>query len=228
MTHSASVLTAENLGKSYDQGTTRIQVLDQLNLNVTKGDTLAILGRSGSGKSTLLSLLAGLDRPNQGRIILNQQDLNQLSEGDLTKFRGQNLGIIFQQFHLMNSLTALENVSLPLEILGQDQATRRAQEALDRVGLADRQHHLPHQLSGGECQRVAIARAFVVEPQLLLADEPSGNLDDETGDKVMSLLFDAVAERQMTLVLVTHDQNLAHRCARRMTLDQGRLVDTAT
>ncbi|MFW7379459.1 MAG: ABC transporter ATP-binding protein [Oligoflexus sp.] len=216
-----TVLAAESLYKNYEQGTSTIKVLSDLNLEVQAGETLAILGRSGSGKSTLLSLLAGLDRPSQGKLKIQGQDLNQLSEAEMTKFRGQNLGIIFQQFHLMNSLTALENVSLPLEILGNKQAKKLARIALERVGLDERRHHLPHQLSGGECQRVAIARAFVVEPKLLLADEPSGNLDHATGKMVMDLLFQAVAERNMTLVLVTHDQKLADRCHRRLTLEQG-------
>jgi putative ABC transport system ATP-binding protein len=221
-----AILSTNALAKFYEQGNSRIQILKDLNLNVKKGETLAILGRSGSGKSTLLSLLAGLDRPNEGQIKIYEQDINQLSESEITRFRGQNLGIIFQQFHLMGSLTALENVSLPLEILGKKDAKKLAELALERVGLKERSHHLPHQLSGGECQRVAIARAFVVEPKLLLADEPSGNLDSETGQNVMNLLFEAVAERKMTLILVTHDQNLANRCHRQLFLDQGHLIES--
>jgi putative ABC transport system ATP-binding protein len=152
--------------------------------------------------------------------------LAQLSQAELTRFRGQSIGIIFQQFHLMRSLSALENVLLPLDIAGQKHAEAKALEALEQVGLGHRAHHLPSQLSGGECQRVAIARAFVTEPALLLADEPSGNLDQETGEKVMQILFDAVAERGMSMILVTHDRQLAARCQRQLTLQHGRFADS--
>jgi putative ABC transport system ATP-binding protein len=184
---------------------------------------VAIVGQSGSGKSTLLSMLAGLDQPTQGSIIVDGQDLSRLNQNELTRFRGRSIGIIFQQFHLMRSLTALENVLLPLDILGLPNAEARAMDALQLMGLGARAKHLPQQLSGGECQRVAIARAFVVEPRILLADEPSGNLDTATGEKVMNLLFDAVAQRGMTLILVTHDMQLASRCKNRLPLVQGQL-----
>lgn len=207
-----SILQTSSVHKSYFQGQSEISVLKGVDLTVNKGDTVAIIGQSGSGKSTLLSVLAGLDRPSSGNISLANTNINAMSEKELTKFRGQQLGIIFQQFHLMNSLTALENVSLPLEITLTPNAKEKALKALDLVGLGHRANHLPHQLSGGECQRVAIARAFVIEPKLLLADEPSGNLDQETGHMVMDLLFNAVTEREMTMILVTHDHDLANRC----------------
>lgn len=218
------ILRAKDVTKSYQQAQTEIRVLHSLTLDVNKGETVAILGQSGSGKSTLLSILSGLDRPNQGSITLVNQDLNLLSEAELTKFRGEHLGIIFQQFHLMTGFTALENVALPLEIGGDPKASSKAAEALEAVGLGHRLNHLPHQLSGGECQRIAIARAFVVQPRLLLADEPSGNLDLETGRKVMDLLFDSVKVRNMTMILVTHDRALASRCARQLILENGQLI----
>jgi putative ABC transport system ATP-binding protein len=219
-----SIVRVQDLSKNFRQGDTEIPVLRGLNFEVAAGETVAIVGQSGSGKSTLLSLLAGLDMPTQGSISIREQHIQTLSQAELTRFRGQSIGIIFQQFHLMRSLTALENVTLPLDIAGHAQAEEKAKEALDRVGLSHRAHHLPTQLSGGECQRVAIARAFVVEPAILLADEPSGNLDTNTGEKVMQLLFDAVHERGMTMILVTHDMQLAARCQRRLTLQQGQIV----
>ena len=219
-----SIVRVQDLSKNFRQGDTEIPVLRGLNFEVAAGETVAIVGQSGSGKSTLLSLLAGLDIPTQGSIHIREQNIHTLSQADLTRFRGQSIGIIFQQFHLMRSLTALENVTLPLDIAGQAQAETKAKEALERVGLSHRAHHLPTQLSGGECQRVAIARAFVVQPAILLADEPSGNLDTNTGDKVMNQLFDAVEERGMTMILVTHDMQLAARCQRRLTLQQGQIV----
>src|SRR5690606_5660817 len=158
-----------------------VEVLRNLNLQMEAAETLAILGQSGSGKSTLLTLLAGLDSPTSGSIVLNGQDMQKLSEEELAKFRAQNIGIIFQQFHLMSHLTALENVSLPLDLFKDRDAERKANEALDQVGLGKRKDHFPHQMSGGECQRVAIARAMVVRPAILLADEPTGNLDNATG-----------------------------------------------
>lgn len=220
----ASILETNSVHKSYFQGQTEISVLKGIDLQVSPGETIAIIGQSGSGKSTLLSILAGLDRPSSGSITLASANINQMSEKELTSFRGKQLGIIFQQFHLINSLTASENVSLPLEIASIPNAQEKALKALDLVGLSHRAHHLPHQLSGGECQRVAIARAFVIEPKLLLADEPSGNLDQETGQMVMNLLFDAVKKRNMTMILVTHDDDLANRCQRKLLLKNGTLI----
>lgn len=218
-----ALVEVKQVSKEFKQGETIIPVLRGLSFGVESGETVAIVGQSGSGKSTLLSLLAGLDHPSQGAITVDGQTLGQLNQNELTRFRGRSIGIIFQQFHLMRSLTALENVLLPLDILGIPQAEDKALAALDLMGLSARAKHLPQQLSGGECQRVAIARAFVVEPRILLADEPSGNLDTATGEKVMNLLFDAVAQRGMTMILVTHDMNLASRCKKRLPLVQGQL-----
>jgi putative ABC transport system ATP-binding protein len=218
-----ALVEVRQVSKQFQQGETVIPVLRDLSFGVEAGDTVAIVGQSGSGKSTLLSMLAGLDQPTQGTITVDGQDLSRLTQNELTRFRGRSIGIIFQQFHLMRSLTALENVLLPLDILGLPNAEERAMDALQLMGLGARAKHLPQQLSGGECQRVAIARAFVVEPRILLADEPSGNLDTATGEKVMNLLFDAVAQRGMTLILVTHDMQLASRCKKRLPLVQGQL-----
>jgi putative ABC transport system ATP-binding protein len=218
-----ALVEVRQVSKEFQQGETVIPVLRDLSFGVEAGETVAIVGQSGSGKSTLLSMLAGLDQPTQGSIIVDGQDLSRLNQNELTRFRGRSIGIIFQQFHLMRSLTALENVLLPLDILGLPNAEARAMDALQLMGLGARAKHLPQQLSGGECQRVAIARAFVVEPRILLADEPSGNLDTATGEKVMNLLFDAVAQRGMTLILVTHDMQLASRCKNRLPLVQGQL-----
>lgn len=218
-----ALVEVRQVSKEFQQGETVIPVLRDLSFGVEAGETVAIVGQSGSGKSTLLSMLAGLDQPTQGSITVDGQDLSRLNQNELTRFRGRSIGIIFQQFHLMRSLTALENVLLPLDILGLPNAEERAMDALQLMGLGARAKHLPQQLSGGECQRVAIARAFVVEPRILLADEPSGNLDTATGEKVMNLLFDAVAQRGMTLILVTHDMQLASRCKNRLPLVQGQL-----
>jgi len=218
-----ALVEVRQVSKEFQQGETVIPVLRDLSFGVEAGETVAIVGQSGSGKSTLLSMLAGLDQPSQGVISVDGQDLGRLNQNELTRFRGRSIGIIFQQFHLMRSLTALENVLLPLDILGMPNAEQRALDALELMGLGARARHLPQQLSGGECQRVAIARAFVVEPRILLADEPSGNLDSATGDKVMNLLFDAVAQRGMTMILVTHDMQLASRCKKRLPLVQGHL-----
>ncbi len=218
-----ALVEVRQVSKEFQQGETVIPVLRDLTFGVDAGETVAIVGQSGSGKSTLLSMLAGLDQPTKGSIHVDGQDLSRLTQNELTRFRGRSIGIIFQQFHLMRSLTALENVLLPLDILGLPSAEQRAMDALELMGLGARAKHLPQQLSGGECQRVAIARAFVVEPRILLADEPSGNLDTATGEKVMNLLFDAVAQRGMTLILVTHDMQLASRCKKRLPLVQGQL-----
>lgn len=216
------ILSLENVNKSYHQGRRDINVLKGLNFKVEKAQSVAILGKSGSGKSTFLSLVAGLDRPQSGKIIINNHDITLMSEEELTKFRAQQIGIVFQQFHLMSTLTALENVMLPLEILKIPDAVNLAQDILKKVELGHRLHHFPNELSGGECQRVAIARALVTKPKLLLADEPSGNLDNETGDFVMKLLFELVQDFQTTLLLVTHDKELAMKCASVYTLkEQG-------
>jgi len=205
-----------------------VEVIRGLNLELNQGETAAIIGQSGSGKSTLLSLIAGLDRPDRGQVILNGQDLNLLGERKLSGYRAENLGIVFQQFHLLPHLSALENVALPLELLGKKQAKEQAEDLLSSVGLGDRLDHFPSHLSGGECQRVAIARALVVKPKLLLADEPTGNLDEHTGAILTELFFKLVAEHQSTLLLVTHNRSLAAQCAQTYQLKEGVLhVDMA-
>lgn len=216
-------LRAVELHKDFETAAGRIEILSGLELEVAAGETLAVLGESGSGKSTLLSLLAGLDSPTRGDVEIDGRSLGRMSEAELAAFRGRELGIVFQQFHLMAGLSALENVALPLELQGQADALERARVALEQVGLSARGDHLPARLSGGECQRVAIARATVVEPSLLLADEPSGSLDRRTGEAVNELLFDLVARRGTTLVLVTHSEALAGACDRRLHLEDGRL-----
>ncbi|MGA0805789.1 MAG: ABC transporter ATP-binding protein [Pseudohongiellaceae bacterium] len=220
------ILEINDLCKTFrtDASVEPVEVLKHLNLQMSKGETLAILGQSGSGKSTLLTLLAGLDSPSSGSIVLNGQDMQKLSEEELSKFRARNIGIIFQQFHLMSHLTALENVSLPLDLFRDPDAARKAEEALQQVGLGKRMTHFPHQLSGGECQRVAIARAMVVRPSILLADEPTGNLDNSTGAYVSDMIFDLVKEHGMTLLFVTHNEQLAKRCAREQRLQNGRFI----
>ncbi|PIS12136.1 MAG: ABC transporter ATP-binding protein [Bdellovibrio sp. CG10_big_fil_rev_8_21_14_0_10_47_8] len=214
-------LTIENLKKTYQQGTEKIAILKGLSAQIQNGEIVAIVGRSGSGKSTLLSLLAGLDSADAGRILLKDQNILGFSESEMTNFRGRNIGIVFQQFHLMNHLTALENVMLPLEILQETDIQTRATEMLTQMNLEHRLNHLPSELSGGECQRVAIARALVVKPAILLADEPSGNLDLETGEKVMNVFFEVVRRNKITTLLVTHSDELAKKCDRELRLQDG-------
>ncbi len=216
-----TLLKVTNLSKSFIQGSTRIEVLREVNFEINAMETKAIIGKSGSGKSTLLSLIAGLDRPDEGSINLDGQEITSLDERDLAKLRGQRMGIVFQQFHLMSNFTALENVMLPLEILGFKDADALARQALADVGLGDRLTHLPQMLSGGEKQRVAIARAIIHKPSLLIADEPSGNLDNETGESVMKLLFDLIAAAGMSMILVTHSPEWAQHCQATWTLKNG-------
>lgn len=218
------ILEVQDVHKSFDSPSGPIGVLRGVDLRVAPGETVAIVGESGSGKSTLLSLLAGLDAPTRGRVRVDGSDLGALSERELARFRASRLGIVFQQFHLMSGLDALENVSLPLDLQRAPDAERRAREALAQVGLSERASHLPSRLSGGECQRVALARALVVEPALLLADEPSGSLDAVTGAAVDQLLFDLARRRGTTVVLVTHSDRLANACDRRLRLEGGRLA----
>tara|TARA_A100001388_G_C28758124_1_gene496138 strand:+ start:210 stop:884 length:675 start_codon:yes stop_codon:yes gene_type:complete len=219
-----TIISLNKISKTYFQGTQRIEVLYGLNLDVKSSETVAILGQSGTGKSTLLSLLAGLDVPDFGTISVNKQDLSKLSQDKLSQFRAKNLGVIFQQYHLMSNLTALENVGIPLELQKVTDFQSEALEALKMVGLSHRISHFPSQLSGGECQRVAIARAIVGKPKLILADEPSGNLDDKTGKEVMDLLFKLCKEQEQTLILVTHNHNLAQNCDRTLVLKDGKLA----
>lgn len=217
-------LKVVGLQKSFYQGDVEIEVLKGVNFSVQKAEVVAVVGQSGSGKSTLLSLLAGLDRPSKGSIEIGGTDLNTLNENGLTDFRARHIGIIFQQYHLMSHLTALENVQLPLEIMNHANIENRAREVLDMMGLSHRLKHFPHQLSGGECQRVAIARALVVGPSLLLADEPSGNLDSQTGTHVMDFLFRTVGSLKITTLLVTHSESLAKQCHRQIRLESGRAL----
>jgi putative ABC transport system ATP-binding protein len=217
------MMSVSGLRKSYGSGEGKVEVLKGIDFQIEKGERVALTGKSGSGKSTLLSLLAGLDSPDSGMISIDSRNISELSEKDLTTYRARHIGIVFQQFHLVSTLTALENVLLPLEILKTKGARERAESLLDSVGLGHRMHHLPSELSGGESQRVAIARALSTHPAILFADEPSGNLDEETGEKVMGLLFELVKKTGTTMVLVTHDPELATRCERVIHLEHGKL-----
>jgi len=195
-----------------------------VSLDILAGESVAVTGPSGAGKSTLLALLAGLDVPTRGRVLLDGQDLTQLDEDGRARLRAQRVGFVFQSFHLIPALTALENVMLPLELAGRGDARRAAAQTLQRVGLSERTGHYPRQLSGGEQQRVALARAFVTQPAVLFADEPTGNLDTVTGARVGELLFELNANAHTTLVLVTHDRELAARCARMVKMEAGRVL----
>jgi putative ABC transport system ATP-binding protein len=221
---SVSILVAQNLSKVVPSAEGELTILHDLDLQLERGDSLAIVGSSGSGKSTLLGLLAGLDQPSHGEIILAGHALATLSEDERARIRAENVGFVFQSFQLLDSLTALENVMLPMELEGHKDARERAKTLLERVSLGHRLSHYPRQLSGGEQQRVAIARAFAADPKVLFADEPTGNLDTTTGVRISDLLFDLNKERGTTLVLVTHDERLAHRCNRLIRLENGRLV----
>jgi len=212
------------LGKRVNSPAGPLTILDQVSLDVSKGESIAIVGASGAGKSTLLGLLAGLDLPSEGSVWLDGHELTALDEDGRAALRAEHVGFVFQSFHLIPSLTALENVMLPLELAGASGAESAALEAIRTVGLDSRKTHYPHQLSGGEKQRVAIARAFVVAPSVLFADEPTGNLDNRTGETVIDLLFRLNAESDTTLVLVTHDLGLAERCNRILFMDAGRVV----
>jgi putative ABC transport system ATP-binding protein len=223
----ALAISAEQVRKDIVSGGQRIAILDDLSLHIAEGETVAIVGRSGSGKTTLLSLLAGLDLPSAGRIRLRGQPLDALDEDGRAALRAGHVGFVFQSFQLLSGLTALENVMLPAQLAGRRDADARARAMLAQVGLDGRLTHYPHQLSGGEQQRVAIARAFVAEPDILFADEPTGNLDNVTGARIADLLFALNREHGTTLVLVTHDSELAARCGRRLALDRGRLEEMA-
>ncbi|HVJ74836.1 MAG TPA: ATP-binding cassette domain-containing protein [Casimicrobiaceae bacterium] len=218
------LLRAERLTKTVVSGDAPLTILDEVTFDIAPGDSVAIVGASGSGKTTLLGLLAGLDRPSDGEVWIAGQALSGLDEDARAAMRQRLLGFVFQSFQLLPALTALENVMLPLELAGADDATAKAREWLGRVGLAKRTTHYPKQLSGGEQQRVAIARAFAGDPKLLMADEPTGNLDGATGAEIAELMFRLNHEHGTTLVLVTHDDALASRCGRRLSLASGRLV----
>ena len=217
------MITVNNLGKRVPMTDGELVILEGINLEIKSGESVAIIGASGSGKSTLLGLLAGLDTASEGQIHLDNQDLTTMDEDGRAALRGRNVGFVFQSFQLLPALTAQENVMLPLELKGEDDAVGRAAHFLDRVGLESRRDHYPRQLSGGEQQRVAIARAFAGSPRILFADEPTGNLDRATGERIADLLFDLNQQEGTTLVLVTHDLTLAQRCARRFEMDSGSL-----
>jgi putative ABC transport system ATP-binding protein len=220
----ANVLAAKGIGKTVKSGDAELVILRDIDLAVTSGEALAVVGASGSGKSTLLALLAGLDTPTSGSVTLDGVDLFSLDEDERAQLRARVLGFVFQSFQLLPALTALENVMLPLELAYADDTEPRAREMLVRVGLGERLAHYPKHLSGGEQQRVALARAFVVRPKLLLADEPTGSLDAQSGAQIIELLFELNREQGTTLVLVTHDEALAARCTRKLRLAGGQLA----
>ena len=218
------VIRAENLSKQVDSPAGMLTILDNINLKIKYGESLAITGVSGSGKSTLIGILAGLDLPSSGRVILDNTELTGLDETGRAMLRNRRVGFVFQSFQLLPSLTALENVMLPLELAGKSDARELAEEQLDEVGLESRAAHYPNQLSGGEQQRVAIARAFVGEPAVLFADELTGSLDQKTAAQIVELLFRLNSERGATLILVTHDTAVATHCSRKLTLAGGRII----
>ncbi|UJH67750.1 ABC transporter ATP-binding protein [Allomuricauda sp. SCSIO 65647] len=220
----SKILNVAHLGKTYTSGSRKLTVLEDITFSIESGETFAIVGPSGSGKTTLLGLCAGLDRPDSGTVELCGAKLNMLNEDELALLRNQEVGFIFQNFQLLPTLTALENVVVPLELQGVKNPQKIGIDLLDKVGLKDRFHHYPSQLSGGEQQRVALARAFSNRPSILFADEPTGNLDEETGDKVVQLLFDLNQEAGTTLVIVTHDVELAQRTGRILRLKGGKIL----
>lgn len=217
------MIQAFQLSKQVISGDAPLDILVDVNLEIQTGESMAILGASGSGKSTLLGLLAGLDTPTRGHVILQGHNLNELDEDGRARLRAQYVGFVFQSFQLLPSLTALENVMLPFELANHHSPHYEAKELLNRVGLSARTQHYPRQLSGGEQQRVAIARAFAAQPSILFADEVTGNLDQRTGQHIIELLFTLNSEQKTTLILVTHDENLAERCQRCLRLENGRI-----
>ena len=218
------VLKAENLSKQVSSPEGALTIVQGVSLDIAAGESIAVVGASGAGKSTLLALLAGLDLPTTGRVLLAGTDLTRLDEDGRARLRAQRVGFVFQSFHLIPALTAIENVMLPLELAGRRDARSGALETLERVGLKSRIGHYPRQLSGGEQQRVALARAFVTRPAVLFADEPTGNLDTATGTRIVELLFELNEHSHTTLVLVTHDRALAAQCGRVVTMEGGRIV----
>ncbi|MEE4245182.1 MAG: ABC transporter ATP-binding protein [Kangiellaceae bacterium] len=223
------MLSVSQLTKQVSTHSGDLTILKQISFDLAEGQSTAIVGTSGAGKSTLLSLMAGLDTPTSGSVVLLDTDITQLTEDQRAEFRARHVGFVFQSFHLLSTLTALENVALPLELKTGKGAQQKAQELLEQVGLKDRVDHYPNQMSGGEQQRVAIARAFAAEPSILFADEPTGNLDTETGQHVADLLFDLNKSKGTSLILVTHDLKLANRCDRIIELSAGQLkTDTTT
>lgn len=220
-----ALVNLQDLHLTLDSGAGAVNILRGVDLQITRGETLGVVGPSGSGKSTMLAVTAGLERPSSGHVEVAGKDLGQLNEDQLALFRRKHVGIVFQSFHLIPTMTALENVAVPLELAGDSNAFERARESLADVGLSDRLTHYPTQLSGGEQQRVALARAFVGEPDLILADEPTGNLDSETGAAIIDLMFGI--RRDLTLMLITHDDQVASRCDRVVRMADGKLETTA-
>ncbi|WP_207455627.1 ABC transporter ATP-binding protein [Azospirillum sp. SYSU D00513] len=221
----SSIVDLDGIHLKLDSGAGPVNILRGLNLRIAAGERVGVVGPSGSGKSTMMMIMAGLERPTGGTVRIADQDLGRLDEDGLARFRRDHVGIVFQSFHLVPTMTAVENVAIPLEFAGVPDAFERARAGLEAVGLAHRITHYPGQLSGGEQQRVALARAFVTEPRLLLADEPTGNLDIDTGNSIVKLLFDLAERRGTTLVLITHDPSLAARCDRTVRVTDGRIVE---
>ncbi|PCI73206.1 MAG: hypothetical protein COB38_01450 [Gammaproteobacteria bacterium] len=220
------MLKIEELNKIVATGESSLQILKDISFSLQKGKSLAIVGESGSGKTTLLGLLAGLDKPTSGKVSIDGNSIFEMSEDERALVRKNSVGFVFQSFQLIEGLTALENVMMPLELRGDMNAKEKALSQLEQVGLSERVHHFPNQLSGGEQQRVAIARAFVCNPQVLFADEPTGNLDTNTGKKVVELMFDLNRKNNTTMVLVTHDIKLASRCDYKISLSAGKLIES--
>jgi putative ABC transport system ATP-binding protein len=219
-----AIIALAGVNLSLGRGAARVHILRDINLHIGRGEAVGMLGPSGSGKSTLLMVMTGLERPDSGSVIVAGEDLQQLSEDRLARFRGRNIGIVFQAFHLIPTMTALENVAVPLELAGEADALARAERELASVGLAGRLHHYPAELSGGEQQRVALARALAPNPAIVVADEPTGNLDETTGSDIIELLFRGHRERGTTLILVTHDTALAARCDRVLHMHSGQIA----
>jgi putative ABC transport system ATP-binding protein len=222
---SGPAISLAGVNLSLGQGAARVHILKDVSLHISAGEAVGLVGPSGSGKSTLLMAMAGLERPDVGTVLVAGEMLTKLDEDGLARFRGRNVGIVFQSFHLIPTMTALENVAVPLELAGAANAQARAREELASVGLAERLDHYPAQLSGGEQQRVALARALAPNPSILVADEPTGNLDEDTGKQIVELLFTGHEERGTTLVLVTHDPSLAARCGRVLHMHSGRVEE---
>lgn len=222
---STNIVQADALGKQVISPEGNLTILHNINLSVKQGESLAVIGVSGSGKSTLLGLLAGLDTPTSGKVVLNGTDLSSLDEDGRARIRSRSVGFVFQSFHLLPSLTALENTSLPLELAGVENSDEQARQKLEEVGLSNRIHHYPNQLSGGEQQRVAIARAFAGNPKILFADEPTGNLDQKTAQRIIDLLFTMNKESGTTLIMVTHDNEIARLCNRQVVIAGGELTE---
>jgi putative ABC transport system ATP-binding protein len=227
MLASAPAVALSRVNLSLGRGAARVHILKDIDLHIRAGEAVGVVGPSGSGKSTLLMVMAGLERPDSGAVTVAGADLNALDEDALARFRGRHIGIVFQSFHLIPTMTAVENVAVPLELAGVADAFARAEQELASVGLADRLAHYPAELSGGEQQRVALARALAPNPSILVADEPTGNLDDATGRQIIDLMFAGYVERAMTLVLVTHDASLAGRCDRVVRMRSGHVEEPA-